>query len=77
MENINLLQVPVGKTYHILFIEGGNRMASRLRQYGLFPGDSLRVVQLAPFKGPLLLEANGREIAIGRAIAEKIIVEAD
>jgi len=44
-------------------------------QYGLFPGDVARVVRKAPFNGPLLLEVGGREIALGRRIAEKIFVE--
>ncbi len=30
---------------------------------------------MAPLGGPLLVQVNGREIALGREIAEKIIVE--
>jgi Fe2+ transport system protein FeoA len=33
------------------------------------------VVRVAPLGGPLLVEVNGREIALGRAVAEKILVE--
>ena len=46
-----------------------------LRQYGLFPGDVARVVRKAPLDGPFLLEIGGREIALSRRIAAKIIVE--
>jgi Fe2+ transport system protein FeoA len=44
-------------------------------QYGIFPGDVVRVVRRAPLGGPLLLEVSEREIALGRRIAEKIFVE--
>lgn len=52
-------------------------MKSRLTQHGLFVGDRIRVLRAAPLQGPLLVEVNGREIALGRRIAEKIIVEVE
>lgn len=57
-------------------LDGGERLRARLTQYGLFEGDCLRVLRVAPMRGPLLVEVNGREIALGRRVAEKIIVEA-
>jgi len=48
---------------------------AKLKQYGLYIGDEIRVVRVAPLGGPLLVEVNGREIALGRAVAEKIFVE--
>jgi Fe2+ transport system protein FeoA len=59
----------------ILEVEGGGRVEQKLAQYGLFPGDKARLVRLAPLGGPLLLEVSGREIALGRQIAVKILVE--
>jgi Fe2+ transport system protein FeoA len=44
-------------------------------QYGLHVGDELRMVRIAPLGGPVLIEVNGREIALGAVLAEKIIVE--
>jgi len=44
-------------------------------QYGLHVGDELRMVRIAPLGGPVLIEVNGREIALGTVLAEKIIVE--
>lgn len=40
-------------------------------------GDSLQVLRVAPLGGPLLVEVNGREIALGRSVAEKIMVETE
>jgi ferrous iron transport protein A len=47
----------------------------RLRQLGLVPGDQLRVLRQAPLGGPLLVEINGRAIALGRRVACRVEVE--
>jgi len=41
----------------------------------LFAGDIARVVRIAPFEGPILLNINGREIALGESIAAQILIE--
>ena len=51
------------------------RMTGRLSQYGLYPGDHARVLRIAPFDGPVLLEVRGMEIALGKNVAERILVE--
>ena len=51
-------------------------LAAKLRQLGLVPGDCAKVVRQAPFDGPFLIEIRGREIALGKSIAEKVQVEA-
>ena len=75
MENHNLLQVPIGTTVSIQNFDGGKGLGKKLRQYGLFIGDQVRIIRMAPFAGPILLEVNGREIALGRGVASKVIVE--
>ena len=75
MSTFNLLHAQVGVTIRIYSFEGGKPLAAKLRQYGLFLGDLAQVLRLAPLGGPMLLQVNGREIALGRRIAAKIIVE--
>jgi len=58
-------------------LEGGAQLQARLLQHGLFAGDRLRVLRAAPLDGPLLIEINGREIALGRGVAVKIQVEVE
>jgi ferrous iron transport protein A len=72
---INLLQVQTGTSVQIRSFSGGKSLVAKLRQYGLFVGDQARLLRLAPFSGPVLLEINGREIALGRDIAAQIMVE--
>jgi ferrous iron transport protein A len=71
-----LLQTPMGATVRIVGFEAEKPLASKLRQYGLFIGDQARLLRLAPFRGPVLIEVNGRELALGHGIAAQIIVEA-
>jgi Fe2+ transport system protein FeoA len=50
-------------------------LAVTLWQHGVFPGDRIRVVRVAPFGGLILVEINQREVALGRRVAAKVIVE--
>jgi len=72
---MRLMDAPQNKWLSVSALDGGARMTARLSQHGLFIGDRLRVLRMAPLNGPLLIEVNGREIALGRGIAEKILVE--
>jgi ferrous iron transport protein A len=70
-----LIEAPYDKELRILSIEGGERVACKLRQLGLMPGEILKVTRAAPLGGPILIEAQGRMIALGRGIAARIIIE--
>ena len=72
---MRLLDAPHNQWLKVSGLDGGARMQARLSQHGLFTGDRLRVLRVAPLDGPLLIEVNGREIALGHGIAEKIHVE--
>ncbi len=69
---MRLLDLPLNVQARLLSFEA---VRAKLKQYGLYVGDEIRVVRVAPLGGPLLVEVNGREIALGRAVAEKILVE--
>ena len=76
MPTKTLLNITDGTRQKITGIIGGKNLNDKLRQYGLFIGDQVRVLRMAPLGGPVLIEANGREIALGRGIAAKITVDA-
>lgn len=73
---MSLIDVPVGRQVRMGSVEG-RRLLDKLIQIGLHPGDSLRVLRIAPMGGPMLVEINGREVALGRGVARKILVEAE
>ncbi len=47
----------------------------RLIDMGLTPGTRVTVVRSAPFHGPLEVLVRGSRLALGRGMAEKILVE--
>jgi Fe2+ transport system protein FeoA len=58
-------------------IEGGWGIRQRLNQLGLFEGGSVRIKRGSTFGGPLVLEHNNSEIAIGRGMAAHITVSSN
>lgn len=70
-----LLQFSPGDSVRVIDFDGGIYLRSKLTQYGIYPGDCLRLLRKAPLGGPLLVACNDREIALGRGVADKIIVE--
>lgn len=73
---MRLLDLPLGASARIIGFDGGDRLQAKLIQYGLYPGDCLTLLRRAPLRGPLLIRVNGRELALGRSVAEHVRVEA-
>lgn len=72
---MNLLEVPMNIHFRIVQMQEKTRL--KLLQYGLHVGDLVCVLRTAPLGGPLLVDVNSRELALGRDVAEKILVEAE
>lgn len=72
---IPLTSIENGDWVRIVDFRGGGRMEARLTQLGFLPGNKIRVIRSAPFRGPLLIDVEGREIVLGRGIAHHILVE--
>jgi Fe2+ transport system protein FeoA len=71
----SLLNVPSGQQAQLISVS--ERLLRKLRQYGLHLGDTLQVLRSAPLGGPVLVEVNGRELALGRSVAENLFVETE
>jgi ferrous iron transport protein A len=72
---VRLIEARIGETVRVIGSKGGKLLAARLLQAGVYPDDRIRVLRAAPLGGPLLVEVGGREIALGRAVARRILVE--
>jgi Fe2+ transport system protein FeoA len=42
---------------------------------GLCPGREVKVIRYAPMGGPILVDVEGRSVALGRGIASRVKVE--
>jgi len=49
----------------------------RVMEMGLTPGTRITVVSSAPFHGPVEVVVRGSRLAVGRGVAERIIVEVE
>lgn len=72
---MQLLYAHDGQWVRVTGFLGGARLEKKLGQLGLLPGDRVQILRHAPFGGPVLIEVEGRSIALGRGIASKIEVE--
>lgn len=70
-----LTDAQCGQDLRIVSYHGGRSVDAKLRQLSLMPGDNLRVLKIAPLNGPVLIESQGRSVALGRGIAAKVQVE--
>ena len=74
-----LLELKGGDTAVISRISGGKGVLSRMAGLGLHEGKTIRVVQAAPFRGPLLIEdvLSGARTMIGRGVASHVEIRDD
>jgi len=75
LEGAPLCESGAGDVVEIVRIEDeGEDLLSYLASLGMFPGTPVRVCDIAPFKGPLLIEVGDSRYALGRDVAGKIVV---
>lgn len=75
MAPVTLLEAKPGDRIRILGLGTKELTRQKLQQYGLFAGDTGVVMRIAPFDGPILLNVNNREIALGKSVAAQILIE--
>ncbi len=63
------------KKARVIEIQGGTGVRQRLSQMGIHPGDIVTVVRCGALRGPILIRVHGCQVALGRGVASKIIVE--
>jgi len=72
---VPLCQMGAGDEAEVVRIDDeSGALLSYLSSLGMFPGTRVRVCDVAPFKGPLLVEVGDARYALGRDIAKKIVV---
>lgn len=67
-----LAMAGIGEDLRLESVRGGEKLIHRLTAMGLTPGVTFRIVQDAG--GPLLLSVRDSRIALGRGMAQKVMV---
>lgn len=70
-----LIDLKVGEKGKILEIRGGRRLIQRLNDLGLTIGTIIKIEGEAPFAGPVRLLVRGSNLALGRGIAVRIVIQ--
>lgn len=74
-DSVPLCELGAGeKGVIVLVSEEEPKMLRYLATLGLMPDAVVEVEQVAPFNGPLLVQVGGPKYALGREVAEKILV---
>ncbi|MEN8150746.1 MAG: ferrous iron transport protein A [Planctomycetota bacterium] len=69
-----LTELPVGEVVHVSAVDGGHRVTARLSDMGLFPGTEIEKLR-GNGSGPVIIRIGPGRLALGRGVAEKVIVE--
>jgi len=67
--SVRLTDARTGDRLILLGLPANPAAEGQVRSLGLLPGGAIRLLRRAPFHGPLLLEAEGRIIALGWKIS--------
>ncbi|MEM1602958.1 MAG: FeoA family protein [Candidatus Bathyarchaeia archaeon] len=80
---IPLTALREGETATVVSIDGGpgvrrgRGFERRLIDMGITPGAKITVVKSAPLHGPLEVIVKGSRLALGRGVAERVLVEVE
>ncbi len=73
---ISLSEIACGEAATLLVFKDGRKVNNRLASLGFTPGVTVKMLQNFR-RGPLIVSVRGARVALGRAEANKIIVERD
>ncbi|MCK5737470.1 MAG: ferrous iron transport protein A [Spirochaetaceae bacterium] len=70
---MNLNEIADGEKVVITRIDGGRNARKKLMDLGMIPGVSVTVIRRVS-RNPMLLTVMGRQVVLGRGMAEKVFV---
>ncbi len=73
-QDMPLAMVVPGKLVTVTEVRDGRRLQKRLADMGLTLGVQIRVIN-GQMSGPVLIDLRGSRVALGRGIAQKIVVK--
>jgi|DewCreStandDraft_4_1066084.scaffolds.fasta_scaffold428126_2 ferrous iron transport protein A len=72
---ITLQQLDKLKTGKVIEIRGGNGLRNKLDGLGIRQGCIVKKISPTGFPGPIIIKIGNTQVAIGKGMAEKIIIE--
>jgi len=75
INRISLAQMRSGQKGKIVKIDGGHSLARKLEAMGIITGKEITKISEQLMKGPVLLQHNHTQAAVGFGMASKVLVE--
>jgi DtxR family transcriptional regulator, Mn-dependent transcriptional regulator len=76
LSGVLLRDAPVGSIVRVIAVNATDTDINRyLQDRAILPGQTLTIVEACPMDGPLMLQLNGQNVALGLRLAEFVIVE--
>jgi ferrous iron transport protein A len=76
-EQITLAQMKQGQSGTVIQIKGGRHLVNRLNALGVMPGKKITKISSMLMRGPVTIEVDRVQVAMGFGMASKIIVKPD
>lgn len=76
-EQVTLARMRAGQSGMVLRIEGGHGLVNRLNTLGMIPGKRITKISSMLMRGPVTVEVDRTQVAVGFGMAGKIIVDLD
>lgn len=64
-----------GQKAKVVEVRGGWGLRQRLSELGIIPEQVVTIAGTSLWRGPVLVEVNSNEVALGRGVAKKVVVE--
>ncbi len=77
MKLLPLTKLEANQSGTIKEIQGGKGIIARLNALGIFPGKKITKISAMMLRGPVVLQVDNTEIAIGFGQASRIIVQVE
>lgn len=74
---LSLAEMAQGSEGKVISVDGGRAAAARLRDMGLTPGTTVKMMRSVPFSGPVEVCVRDSCLVVGRGMAKKVLVGVD
>jgi ferrous iron transport protein A len=72
---MRLTELHNGNQAKIIGLEGGQELLRKLRTIGIREGKIVKLITTHPMNGPIVIDIEGEQIALGRGMARQIMIE--
>ena len=76
-ETVKLSQLPIGASAVVREFPKQGSAFLRLREMGLLPGTSVRLIRTAPLGDPIEIKVRGYHLTLRKTEADNVLVEQD